>query len=142
MAHSYCGCSIRMTPARRLSAMTTESVARPRGIATLVLAIRFLTELALLAGLAVAGARLGGTVLLSILGGVLAPAVAATIWGLVIAPRARRRLAEPTRFVLEFVLFALAGIALAASGLLAAGIVLAVAGIGFAVLTRIFAKDG
>jgi len=120
--------------------MTTES-ARPR-TASFVLAIRFLTELALLAGLAVAGARLGGTTLSSILGGVLAPVVAAAIWGLAIAPRAKRRLVEPTRFVLEFILFSAAGAALAASGLPLAGIVLAVAGIGFAVLTRIFAKDG
>jgi hypothetical protein len=122
--------------------MTTEPAARLRGFAGFVLTIRFLTELALLAGLAVAGARLGGTVLLSITAGVLAPALAAAIWGLVIAPRARRRLAEPTRFVLEFVLFALAGTALAASGLLVTGIALAVAGIGFAALTRVFAKGG
>jgi hypothetical protein len=121
--------------------MTTEPASRLRGIAGFVLVIRFLTELALLVGLAVAGARLGGTVLFSIIGGVLAPVVTATIWGLWIAPRAWRRLAEPTRFVLEFVLFALAGIALAASGLLVAGIVLAVAGIGFAALTRVYAKD-
>jgi Protein of unknown function (DUF2568) len=121
--------------------MTTESSARLKGIAVFVLAIRFLTELALFAGLAVAGARLGGSVLTSILGGVLAPAVAVTIWGLGIGPRARHRLAEPTRFLLEFVLFALAGVALATSGLLVAGIVLAVTGIGFAALTRVFAKD-
>jgi Protein of unknown function (DUF2568) len=121
--------------------MTTESAVPLRGIAGFVLAIRFLTELALFAGLAVAGARLGGTVLFSILGGVLAPVAAATIWGLAIGPRARRRLGEPVRFLLEFALFALAGIALAASGLLVAGIVLAVAGIGFAALTRVYAKD-
>ena len=122
--------------------MTTESAPQLRGFAGFVLVVRFLTELALLAGLAVAGARLGGTVLFSVLGGVLAPAAAAAIWGLVIAPRARRRLAEPTRFLLEFVLFALAGFALAASGLLVTGIVLAVAGIGVAAVTRVVAKDG
>ncbi len=122
--------------------MTSESAARPRRTAGFVLTVRFLTELALLAGLAVAGARLGGTLPVSILGGVLAPASAATIWGVAIAPRARRRLVEPARFVLEFALFSLAGVALAASGLPAWGIVLAVAGIGFAVLTRVFAKDG
>ena len=44
------------------SAVTSEPAARPRGMAGIVLAIRFLTELALLAGLAVAGARLGGGV--------------------------------------------------------------------------------
>jgi hypothetical protein len=55
------------------------------------------------------------------------------------APPARP---DPARLVVEFVLFAGAGLALALSGGLVAGIVLAVAGIGFAVLTRIFAKDG
>jgi hypothetical protein len=108
----------------------------------LVLVIRFLSELALLAGFAVAGARLGGIVPVSVVLGVLAPASAATIWGLMIAPRARRRLAEPARFLLESVLFALAGTALAASGLLVTGIVLAVTGIGVAALTRVVAKDG
>ena len=121
--------------------MTTESAASLRGIAGFVLVIRFLTELALLAGVAVAGARLGGTVLFSVLFGVLAPALVATIWGLVIAPRARRRLVEPARFLLQFVLFASAGTALAASGLLVTGIVLAVTGIGIAAATRVVAKD-
>jgi hypothetical protein len=121
--------------------VTTESAARLRGFAGFVLVARFLSELALLAGFAVAGARLGGTVPVSVVLGVLAPASAAAIWGLVIAPRARRRLAEPARFLVEFVLFALAGTALAASGLPVTGIVLAVAGIGVAALTRVVAKD-
>lgn len=122
--------------------MASEPATRLRGISGLVLTIRFLTELAMLAGLAVAGARLGGDVVLGIVYAVLLPAVAATVWGLFIGPRARRRLPEPARFLVEFALFAVAGLLLALSDLLVTGIVVAVAGIGFAALTRVFAKDG
>ncbi|QRP49820.1 DUF2568 domain-containing protein [Amycolatopsis sp. FDAARGOS 1241] len=113
-----------------------------RGFPGFVLVVRFLTELALLAGLAVAGARLGGSALLDVVGGVLWPLPAAAIWALVIAPKAPRRSPEPTRFILEFALFGAAAVALAASGLLVAGIVLAVAGVLTAIAVRVFAKDG
>jgi hypothetical protein len=120
--------------------MTSEKVDSPIPFAAVVLLLRFLTELALLAGLAVAGARLGGVVALSVLYAVLLPAVVAVIWGLVIAPRAKRILPDPLRFVLEFVLFAGVGVALAVTGLLVAGIVLAVVGIGLAAATRALPK--
>ncbi|WP_269436195.1 hypothetical protein [Saccharothrix sp. NRRL B-16348] len=42
---------------------------------------------------------------------------------------------------MEFVLFGVAGMAVMRSGWPVAGILLAITGIGFAVLTRIFAKD-
>src|SRR3954452_7605975 len=112
--------------------MTSEPTPRLSGFPGVVLMVRFLTELALLAGLAVAGARLGGGVLLAIVDAVLLPAAAAALWGLFVAPRARRRLPEPARFLLEFVLFAVTGVVLALVGWLVAGIVVAVAGIGFA----------
>jgi hypothetical protein len=95
-----------------------------------------------LAGLAVAGYRLGDGVVFSIVNAVLLPVVAAALWGLFLAPRARSRLAEPTRFLTEFVLFGATGLVLALSGLPVAGILVGVAGIGFAALTRVFAKDG
>jgi len=122
--------------------MTSEPTPRLSGVAGVVLTIRFLTELALLAGLAVAGAHLGGGVALAIVDAVLLPAGAAAIWGLFIAPRARRRLPEPARFLVEFVLFAAAGVVLALVGWFVVGLVLAVVGIGVAALTRRFAKDG
>jgi hypothetical protein len=115
---------------------------RLRGISGFVLIGRFLTELAMLAGLAVAGYRLGDGVVFSIVNAVLLPVVAAALWGLFLAPRARSRLAEPTRFLTEFVLFGATGLVLALSGLPVAGILVGVAGIGFAALTRVFAKDG
>jgi hypothetical protein len=73
---------------------------------------------------------------------VLLPLAAAAVWSLFIAPRARRRLSEPGRIIAELVLFAATGLVLALTGLLVAGIVIAAAGIGFAVLTRVYAKDG
>ncbi|MEQ0563100.1 YrdB family protein [Amycolatopsis sp. NEAU-NG30] len=107
-----------------------------------VLTVRFLTELALLGGLALAGTQLGSGVVLAIADAVLLPAAAAAVWGLFIAPRARRRLPEPGRFLLEFALFAATGAVLVLMGWPVTGIVLAVAGIGVAALTRVVAKDG
>jgi hypothetical protein len=122
--------------------MTSEPTPRLSGVAGVVLTVRFLTELALLAGLALAGTQLGDGVALAIVDAVLLPVAAAAIWGLFVAPRARRRLPEPARFLVEFALFAATGVVLALVGWLVVGIVLAVAGIGIAALTRVFAKDG
>lgn len=122
--------------------MTSERAPQLRGISGLVLTGRFLTELLLLAGLAVAGARLGDGLVFSIVNAVLLPLAAAAVWGLFIAPKASRRLPEPARYSTEFVLFAGTGVALGLSGWVVAGIVLAVLGIAFATLTRVFAKDG
>ncbi|AEK39076.1 YrdB family protein [Amycolatopsis mediterranei] len=122
--------------------MTSQPTPRLSGFTGVVLTVRFLTELALLGGLALAGTRLGGGVALAIVDAVLLPVAAAALWGLFVAPRARRRLPEPARFLLEFALFAVTGVVLALVGWLVVGIVLAVAGIGVATLTRVAAKDG
>lgn len=121
--------------------MTSEPTPRLSGVAGVVLTVRFLTELALLGGLALAGTRLGGGVALAIVDAVLLPLVAAAIWGLFIGPRARRRLPEPARFLVEFALFGATGVVLALLGWVVLGIVLAVVGIGIAALTRVVAKD-
>src|SRR3954454_1800330 len=122
--------------------MTSETGPRLSGFRGVVLAVRFLTELVLLGGLALAGSQLGGGVVPAIVDAVLLPVAAAALWGLFIAPRARRRLPEPARFLLEFALFAVTGVVLALLGWLITGIVVAVAGIGIAALTRLAAKDG
>jgi hypothetical protein len=75
----------------------------------------FLVELALLAVLAVAGARLGDGALAVVLGAGL-PLGAAVLWGLWLAPRATRRLAYPARLVAKLVLVFVAAALLAASG--------------------------
>jgi hypothetical protein len=122
--------------------MTSETGPRLSGVAGVVLTVRFLTELALLGGLALAGTQLGRGVVLAIVDAVLLPVVAAAIWGLFIAPRAGRRLPEPARFLVEFALFAATGVVLVLVGWVISGIVLAVVGIGVAALTRVVAKDG
>ncbi|MFB9683321.1 DUF2568 domain-containing protein [Amycolatopsis plumensis] len=122
--------------------MTSESTPRLSGFTGVVLTARFLTELMLLGGLALAGTQLGTGVALAIADAVLLPAAAAALWGLFLAPRARRRLPEPARFLLEFALFAVTGVVLALVGWPVTGVVVAVAGIGIAVLTRVVAKDG
>ena len=57
----------------------------------------FLTELLLLAVLAVGGARLGNSAVASVLLAVGLPVAAAVLWGLLLAPRARHRLRHPHR---------------------------------------------
>ena len=78
-----------------------------------VLGIRFLLELALLGVLAWWGWQavdgIGGAVL-----AVAVPLGAATLWGLVVAPRARLDLAPAARVLVEVVLFGLGALALAA----------------------------
>jgi len=122
--------------------MTSESTPRLSGFSGVVLTVRFLTELMLLGGLALAGTQLGSGVALAIVDAVLLPVAAAALWGLFLAPRARRRLPEPARFLLELALFGVTGVVLALVGWLITGIVVAVAGIGVAALTRVVAKDG
>ncbi len=91
------------------------------------LGVRFLLELCLLAALAVVGWRLGGPVVLQVLLAVLLPAVAASLWGLWVAPRAKIRLADPARFAVEASLFAVASAGLALVGHLVLGGLLAAA---------------
>jgi hypothetical protein len=70
-----------------------------------LLTIRFLAELGMLAALAWAGWHLLDSTFGSLVLAVLLPAAAAVVWGLWVAPRARRRLADPARVVVEGALF-------------------------------------
>jgi Protein of unknown function (DUF2568) len=92
----------------------------PESLGALDLAV-FLVELALLAALAVAGSRLvegASAVVLA----VLLPLSAAVLWGLLLAPRASRRLAMPARLFVKLGLVVVAAALLAASDALAWGI--------------------
>jgi len=80
------------------------------------LGVRFLLELCLLAAWAVIGWHVGGQVAVRVLLAVLFPGLAATAWGLWVAPRATRRLDDPARFAVEAVLFAAASVGLAVAG--------------------------
>ncbi|HXS66400.1 MAG TPA: YrdB family protein [Streptosporangiaceae bacterium] len=108
-----------------------------------LLTVRFLTELALLAVLAVVMVRIHGLLLGVRVGlAVLAVVAAAAIWGQWIAPRARRRLPDPWRLILEIVLFGLATAGLVVQHDLIAAVVFAVVTIGVAALTRKIAPGG
>ena len=111
-----------------------------RVVWALLLTARFLLELALLGGAAVAGWRAGGGGTPGALLLILAMAVVAVVWGLAVAPRARRRWPDPSRLILEFVIFALVGGALAATGSPVAGLVLAGASAAVAVATRLLGE--
>jgi uncharacterized protein DUF2568 len=102
-----------------------------------ILALRFLLELCLLAAFAWGGWNLAGGGFVGVLVAAFEVVVLAVIWGLWIAPRSRRRLADPARFVLEVVLFVVGGWSLWVAWTPVAGIVLAVASIVVAALTRV-----
>ena len=101
-----------------------------------LLTVRFLTELALIAVLIWAGVGaslpLAGRIVIA----VAAPVLAMVIWGLWMAPRARRRLADPVRLAAELVLFAVAAAALALTGPVLAAVVFAVIAMGVAIALR------
>jgi O-antigen/teichoic acid export membrane protein len=111
-------------------------------VRTLVLGLRFLSELALLAGAAVAGWRLGdGGVAGALLAAVGAVGVAA-VWARWIAPKAHRRMADPKRLAAELVLFGAAGLALVVVNATVAGVVVAGAGCALALALRGVGGDG
>jgi hypothetical protein len=93
----------------------------------LVYAVRLLSELALLLAVALGGAGLasGG---IAVALGVVAFVVAATIWGVWIAPRATHRLDDPARLLVELALFVWGGAGFAVSGRPSFGIALVVVG--------------
>ena len=107
-----------------------------------VLGVRLATELALIVVLAIVGANATSEVAARIALAVLLPLAAATIWGMGIAPRARRRWPDPWRIGVEIVLFLAAAAGLAAEGSVVVAIVFAVIAIGIAVAARAIAPDG
>lgn len=84
-------------------------------IRALNLALRLLLELAALGALAYWGFTLARPAPVRLLAGTAAPLAMATLWGAFVAPRARARLDDPARLLLELALFAAATAALAAA---------------------------
>jgi hypothetical protein len=76
-----------------------------------LLAVRFLLELALLAAYAVSAARLVGGAT-GWVAGVVVAIVVATVWGLLLSPRRRYDASLAVRVSVELLLFAAAGAAL------------------------------
>ena len=107
------------------------------GWSSLVLTLRFATELATLAALAWAAAAasmgLGWRIALAVLG----PVLVAVVWGLALAPRARHRFADPWRLGAELTIFLVATAALALAGEGVAAAIYVVIAIGTAILVRV-----
>jgi len=104
-------------------------------LTALELGLRFLVaELGALAALAWWGFARGGV--LAVLSGILLPLAVAAVWGAFIGPRARRRLPDPPRLVLELLVFAAATAALAAVGHAVLATAYAVIAVATAVVTR------
>ncbi len=76
----------------------------------------FFAELAMLAGFAVAGARLGVGEPIGVVLAIAFPLAAAVVWGLWLAPRAARKLGRPGGLALKVLLVVLAAGSLAAGG--------------------------
>jgi Protein of unknown function (DUF2568) len=97
----------------------------------------FIGELAMLALLAVTGARLGaGALVLELAAGILLPVLAASIWGVWMAPQSSRRLADPGRLTAQVALFAATGLLAGLAGMATLGIVFAVTATALFALTR------
>ena len=102
------------------------------------LGVRFLLELALVGSLAWWGLSLNGPLLVRIVVGVGAPALALVVWGRWIAPRARGRLQDPLRFGIETVLWIAGAGALAQVWSVAWAVAFLVLALVTAVLVRIW----
>lgn len=90
---------------------TTES--RPVSLAS---AVRSLLEVGVLVALGYWGYVTGGSVTWRVALGVGAPLAAAIVWGLLVAPKAQRRLDDPARLGVELVVFGAATAALVLAG--------------------------
>lgn len=87
----------------------------------LVLAgVRFLAELGLLAAFGYVGVRIalgaGWGTAAGLVAAIVLAALAASVWGRWVSPKAPARLADPARLAVELALFGTAGVALAVLG--------------------------
>jgi hypothetical protein len=106
-----------------------------------VLALRFAVELATIAVLAWAGASAGGGLPVRIPLAIGLPVVLMVFWGQLMAPRARRRLAEPGRLVVELIIFLASAAGLAVSGHSLAATIYGIVAVGTAALSRRIAPE-
>lgn len=96
----------------------------------------FAAELAILAVLAVSGARLGRDTTAKVGLGIILPVAAASVWSRWMAPRSARRLADPARFSAQLGLFAITAAAAIRAGIPTWGVAVAAAGTLIFALTR------
>ncbi len=78
---------------------------------SLNLAFRFILEMLVLLALFLWGMSMPGSLPIQLLFGLGAPVAVMAVWGLFVAPKASRRLADPVRLAVELVIFSLAALA-------------------------------
>jgi hypothetical protein len=87
-----------------------------RSMRQLNLAFRFVLELVVLVALFLWGVSVSGELLVQVVLGIGAPALAIAVWGLFVAPKANRRLPDPQRLAVEIVVFGAGVLAFLARG--------------------------
>ena len=110
-------------------------------MAGILLTLRFLLELALIAAVGAGAWEIAGGGAAGAFAASLAAAAVVVVWGLAIAPRAKRRLPDPARLMLEMVLFVIGGLALVATDQTVLGIVFAMTSAAVAVAVRQLSGD-
>jgi K+-sensing histidine kinase KdpD len=98
-----------------------------RSLRNLNLVFRFALELVVLVALFLWGVSVSGELLVRIVLGLGAPALAVAVWALFVAPRASRRLPDPQRLAVEIVVFGAGVLAFLATGEVLLGAMLAAA---------------
>jgi hypothetical protein len=91
------------------------------------LAFRFILEMVVLLGLFLFGISRSDRLIVQIVLGVGLPLIAVTVWGLLVAPKARRRLPDPQRLAVELGVFGSGVLAFVLSGNLILGVLLGLA---------------
>ena len=91
------------------------------------LALRFVLEVAVLAGLFLFGIRATGELIVDLVLGIGLPVAVGAIWGTFVSPKAPRRLDDPVRLVVEVVIFGLGAVVWVAADALIVGVILGVA---------------
>ena len=111
---------MRRVPASRRAVASERDAARARmserSMRDLNLAFRFLLELVVLAALAIWGLSASTDLLVQLVLGLGAPAVAIAIWSTFVSPKAPRRLDDPARLALEVGVFGAGVLALLLAG--------------------------
>ena len=100
-----------------------------RTMRNLNLAFRFILELTVLVALFLFGVSRSDSLLAQVILGLGIPAVAMTVWGLFVAPKATRRLPDPARLVVELCVFGAGVVAFALSGYIVLGLLLGTAAV-------------
>lgn len=90
------------------------------------LALSFLLELAALVALGYWGFSTGNSLLMQLTLGLGAPILMMVVWGILLAPASQRRLPNPSRMVVELIIFGVAATGLADAGQLVLAVIFAV----------------